>query len=50
MNGLYKRVIEEMGLKVDCFVGFFHYPVTTISAFMHAYCCPLFENGTKTGL
>ena len=23
-----------MGLKVDCFDGFFHYPVTTVSASM----------------
>ena len=26
-----------MGLKVDCFVGFFHHPVMTMSSFMHVY-------------
>ena len=41
---------KEKGLKVYCFIGFFHHPVMTISAFMHAYCHPLFESGTKIGL
>ena len=45
-----KCVIEETGLKVDCFVGFFHHPVTTMSAFTHAHHHPLFESGIKTGL
>ena len=47
---VYKRVIEETGLKVDYFVDFFHHPVTTMGAFTHAYCHPLFESVTKTGL
>ena len=38
-----------MGLRVDCFVGFFHYPVMIMSASTHAFRYPLFESGTKTG-
>ena len=38
---------KVIGLKVGCFVGLFHHPVMTISAFTHAYRHPLFENGTK---
>ena len=39
-----------MGPKVDCFAGFHHHRLTTMSAHMHAYRYPLVESGTKTGL
>ena len=48
----YKHVIEEMGSKIDCFIDFFHHPVTTMSAITHAYAYHylLFQSATKTGL
>ena len=39
-----------MGPKAGCFAGFCHHYLTTMSAQTHAYCYPLFESGTKTGL
>ena len=36
---------EEMGLKVDCFVGYFHHSLMTMSAITYVYCYPLFESG-----
>ena len=39
-----------MGLKVNCFIGFFQHPVMAKSAFTCVYRHPLFESGTKTGL
>ena len=47
-NQYKKRVIKEMGLKLGCFTGFYHHPVTTMSAHTHAHRYPLFEIGTKT--
>jgi len=42
--------MNETGLKVGCLVGFYYHHVMTSSVHMHAYCCPLYESGTKTSL
>ena len=41
---------KEMGPKVGCFAGFCHHRLTAMSAHTHAYCYPLVESRTKTGL
>ena len=45
-----KYVIKETGPKVDCFAGFCQHCLMTMSVQTHAYCYPLCESGTKTGL
>ena len=54
MNGIIianiKRCYKEMDSKVDCFAGFCHHHVATMSGHMHAYRHPLFESVMKTGL
>ena len=39
-----------MGSKIGCLAGFWYHHVVTTSACTHAYCYPLFENGSTTGL
>ena len=47
--GLLKHAIKETGPKVDCFAGFCHHHLTTMSAQTHAYHYSLFESRMKTG-
>ena len=37
-------ISSEHTVEVYCFIGFFHHPVMTMSAFMHAYHYPLFDS------
>ena len=46
----YKNVVKEASPKAGCLAGFWHHRVTTMSLHTHAYHCPLFESGSKTGL
>ena len=39
-----------MSPEVGCFSGFCHHRLTTMSAHTYAFCYPLVESGTKTGL
>ena len=39
-----------MGSKISCLAGFWYHHVTIMGAHMHAFCYPLFESGTRTGL
>ena len=41
----YKNVLsKEIGSKIGCFAAFYHHCLAIMSAHMHVYCYPLFEN------
>ena len=45
-----KCFTKEMGSKVDCFAGFYHHCLATISMPTHVNFYCLFKSGIKTGL
>ena len=44
------HVVNETAPKVNCFAGFCHCRLVTMSAHTHAHCYSLSESGIKTGL
>ena len=48
--GIHWFNIQETGLKVSSFAGFYYHNVMTTSAHTHAYHYSLFESETKTDL
>ena len=48
VTSMNRFVIKETGLKAGCLTGF--HCVMNMNVHMHAYCYPLFENASKTGL
>ena len=44
----YKNLLsKEIGSKIGCFAAFYHHCLAIMSAHMHVYCYPLFENSSN---